>query len=585
MKKKENIKLTLCMIVKNEAHNLEECIKALTGVLDEIIVVDTGSKDQTREVAKSLGAKVFDFPWCDDFAAARNEFIRHATGDYILWLDADDRIDEQNVKKIELLKNEFSLGRDKAYYLIIINQSPVDGETYFRQLRIFPNVSGALFEGKVHEQIYYSLKRKGVKFEDLDIEIRHIGYSNSETMIKKAQRNLSIIENELKLRPDDIVLHYHAARTLALMGRQKEAIDHMKIITADKKLRHNEKKFYLESALLMGKFHIELGLYRDAISLFDELSKEFKNNALIHFCLGQAHFLSKNYTQAIEEFNRSLLYPLEISLFPVNFQKLKFDLHFNLAKCYSKNGQKELAKEHFLKSLEFKNNGYKSYRDLGLLSLMEGNFNEAIKYYENLSSNGEASDQDYTNLGLAYRKIGLYNKAEQAFRQGLEINPQRIEALINLGYLYHENRNYFQAEDCFKKSLALAPDLKDVRLMLSDIYFRSYDLDNLISQCDYLLKELDLNHDIVINNFEELSELYEKIGDTFSQHNQRGLSFLSYRTALLIFPNMRILEKIIYEAKALGLTQKEIENIKEVIEFHKLKDTQNDSTFHFSEDT
>lgn len=585
MKKKEEIALTLCMIVKNEAHNLEECIKPLKSVLDEIIVVDTGSEDETKKIAKNLGAKVFDFTWCNDFAAARNESIRHAMGDYILWLDADDRIDEQNIEKIKLLRKDFSARRDKAYYLIINNQSPVDGETLFRQLRIFPNIRGALFQGKVHEQICYSLIRKGIKFENIDIEIKHIGYSDSESIIKKAQRNLSIIERELRMTPNDFILHYNAARTLAMMGRQKEAIAHMKIITENRNLRNRERQFFLESALLMGKYHIELGLYEKAISLFYELSEEFKENALIHFCLGQAHFLSKNYTKAIEEFKKSLLYPLAISLFPVNLNKLKFDLHYNLAKCYLKNGQEELAKEHFLKSLEFKNNGYKSYRDLGLLSLIEGNFNEAIKYYENLISHGEASDQDYTNLGLAYKKVGFYNKAEQAFCQALEINPHRIEALINLGYLYHENKNYLKAKDFFKRSLALDPDLKDVKLMLSDIYFRFYDIDGLMNQCDCLLKELQLDNDIVVNNFEELSILYEKIGDTFLQVNQRGLSFLAYRTALLISPDIRILEKILKDAKALGLRRKETENLKEVIEFHKLKEIKNDSILHSLEET
>ena len=78
------------MIVKNEQENLPTCLASVEGIFDEIIVVDTGSTDRTKEIACEFGAKVFDFEWVDSFAAARNEVLAHATGDYAFWLDADD---------------------------------------------------------------------------------------------------------------------------------------------------------------------------------------------------------------------------------------------------------------------------------------------------------------------------------------------------------------------------------------------------------------------------------------------------------------------------------------------------------------
>src|SRR5713226_2024289 len=92
--------ISLCLMVRNEEHDLPGCLQSAGDLVDEIIVVDTGSTDRTKEVAASFGAKVFDFPWCDDFAAARNECIRHATGEWILWMDADERIDEANREKL-----------------------------------------------------------------------------------------------------------------------------------------------------------------------------------------------------------------------------------------------------------------------------------------------------------------------------------------------------------------------------------------------------------------------------------------------------------------------------------------------------
>lgn len=84
------------MIVRNEEQTLGPCLASVRDLADEIVIVDTGSTDRTRELARAAGARVFDFPWVDDFAAARNESLRHATGSWILWLDADDRLDERN---------------------------------------------------------------------------------------------------------------------------------------------------------------------------------------------------------------------------------------------------------------------------------------------------------------------------------------------------------------------------------------------------------------------------------------------------------------------------------------------------------
>src|SRR6185369_12826459 len=82
-------RVSLCMIVKNEEANLPPCLSSAADLVDEIIIADTGSTDRTREIAASFGARVVEFPWVDSFAAARNESVRHATGDWIFWLDAD----------------------------------------------------------------------------------------------------------------------------------------------------------------------------------------------------------------------------------------------------------------------------------------------------------------------------------------------------------------------------------------------------------------------------------------------------------------------------------------------------------------
>ena len=91
--------ITLCMIVRNEEANLPTCLSTVAGLVQEIVIVDTGSTDRTREIAVAAGARVVDFPWIDDFSAARNEALRHASGAWIFSLDADDRVDEENRRR------------------------------------------------------------------------------------------------------------------------------------------------------------------------------------------------------------------------------------------------------------------------------------------------------------------------------------------------------------------------------------------------------------------------------------------------------------------------------------------------------
>src|SRR5205809_7536444 len=97
--------VSLCVIAKNEEANLPACLSSAADLVDEIVVVDTGSTDRTKEIAEQFGAKVVDFPWVDSFAAARNESLKHATGDYAFWLDADDRLGETHRERFRTLTN------------------------------------------------------------------------------------------------------------------------------------------------------------------------------------------------------------------------------------------------------------------------------------------------------------------------------------------------------------------------------------------------------------------------------------------------------------------------------------------------
>src|SRR5437867_11288607 len=95
--------LSLCMIARDNERTIRAALESIRPWVDEMVVVDTGSTDRTPEIAASLGARVFHFPWCDDFSAARNESIRHALGQLIFWMDTDDTMDPENGAKLQAL--------------------------------------------------------------------------------------------------------------------------------------------------------------------------------------------------------------------------------------------------------------------------------------------------------------------------------------------------------------------------------------------------------------------------------------------------------------------------------------------------
>ena len=109
---KKRVTLSLCMIVKDEERTLERCLNSVKSFINEIIIVDTGSKDKTKEIAKGFNAKIYDFKWINDFAAARNFSFRKATSDYILWLDGDDFINSEDITKIENLLEHLDTSYD-----------------------------------------------------------------------------------------------------------------------------------------------------------------------------------------------------------------------------------------------------------------------------------------------------------------------------------------------------------------------------------------------------------------------------------------------------------------------------------------
>lgn len=213
------------MIARDEEEGLARALLSVAHVADEIIVTDTGSTDRTVQIARDLGAKVFPFPWCDDFSAARNASIEKASGEWILWLDADEELLQESIPELcRLLEDRNAL----AAYICrqdLVDANRPDYFTEMWQLRLFRNRSELRFIGRCHPRFdppaEFLARDENLEVVHIpDVTIRHYGYIG-QFKEAKLQRAVRLLELELAERPDQLYYLIEYGRTLLQLRDRK----------------------------------------------------------------------------------------------------------------------------------------------------------------------------------------------------------------------------------------------------------------------------------------------------------------------------------------------------------------------------
>jgi hypothetical protein len=207
--------LSAALIVRNEERFLEGCLASIRDIADEIVVVDTGSTDRTREIARDAGARVHELAWCDDFAA-RNHALGLARGEWILYIDADERV--RSCHRAEL-RAQLS---DPAYigYSVLLHARP--GHTAYRELRVFRGDPAIRFRGIIHETIWPALNAfraaRGGRIGRSSMALEHHGYEDEQH--RKHARNLPLLSRSLRQDPTRVFALCHLATICAATGRE-----------------------------------------------------------------------------------------------------------------------------------------------------------------------------------------------------------------------------------------------------------------------------------------------------------------------------------------------------------------------------
>ncbi|MEI8040398.1 MAG: glycosyltransferase [Verrucomicrobiota bacterium] len=350
--------LSVCLIVKNEERFLGRCLASIKGLAHQIVVVDTGSTDRTVEIAREHGAQVHAFAWCDDFSAARNAALEHATGDWVLMLDADEDLPtEQQAALRKLLRATEVI----AWRLPLQDVgSEAEGCNYVP--RLFRNAPGVFYVGRVHEQVFASIEVRrqewGLETRLGDATLRHYGYTKELTLERdKVGRNLRLLEQAILEMPGETNLLMNYGLELTRSGRPAEGLAQYRAAFTAMAALPPAVVVPETREMLLSQFCTQLMAAKRYAEIVQALTSPLAKQgggltASLHFTLGLAQMELKEFAAAAEQFRQCLAKRDRPALTPVNLEIRKAGPRHCLALCLEQMGETDAAAEEFRLALE-----------------------------------------------------------------------------------------------------------------------------------------------------------------------------------------------------------------------------------------
>lgn len=337
------------MIVKNEEDTISRCLKSVEGVVDELIIVDTGSTDKTVDIARSFGAKVYPFAWNDHFSDARNFGIEKAKGDWILWLDADEELERADQKKLKEGKH-FDCFDVLSLQLINYYGNHIDPNrsTNIGHTRLFRN-SGLQFVNSMHERLDLSNVQEK-KIGELDVRIHHYGYLTPIVRSKnKSERNKRMLNQQITIGEEVYWAHYYLALEAYNEQQYEEALQHVNqslLAFLGKGVLPPSMVYKLKYSILIAR-----GDFKEARKGIDKAILLYRDYVDLHFFKGIILYYLEEPEKAIRSFKRCL----EIGESNSNHLILKgvgtFQALTYIGKCQIKLKTKRAAAVSFMKAL------------------------------------------------------------------------------------------------------------------------------------------------------------------------------------------------------------------------------------------
>lgn len=328
-------KLTLCMIVKNEERYISRCLSSVQDIADEIVIVDTGSQDNTKDICKNFQARVYDLEWENDFAKARNYGLQYAEGDWILMLDADEELDQETGRFLTSLLHDELPSRGLLKIINYTGKQLDENEALeSMQPRLFRNHEGLLYQGRIHENIMSSNEEENNAFFTLPCVIHHYGYLEQEEKIKqKHKRNISILNEELSEETPDPWLIYHLASECYRIKDYEKAL-HLVNGSIFQFLSENRMPpsllYYLKYTILL-----ELKRYEEAEQGIEKVLRLYPDYSNLHYYKGLVLYHLEKYRAAIKAFENGTRIEEENPGHLILKGAADFRAFYYMAKCHA----------------------------------------------------------------------------------------------------------------------------------------------------------------------------------------------------------------------------------------------------------
>jgi glycosyltransferase involved in cell wall biosynthesis len=345
--------LSFCSIVKNEEKNIKNMLENIKDIADEIIIVDTGSSDNTIKIAKEYNSKIFYYRWNDNFSEARNYSIKKATKDWCFIIDADEIL----IKKENIKKYLYNNSINTLYMLRVIHPNNSDislGSISHSNSRLFPNNGNFQYYGKIHEHIIYIGEHNYERKLILDSEIYHFGFINKEISKKKSLRNIEFLKDEIeyhKNTPYHYYLHFLLAKEYSSLDMFDEAINSINYLLEYKNF---DESIIINSITLLLKLLIK----KNDITSFENISNKYKNILLKNpdFCILYSYFciINSKYEKAKQICYKALHFKVEKEPYIIyDISSTTWKAYYLLGISYFHTKDLNKSEKYFLKALEY----------------------------------------------------------------------------------------------------------------------------------------------------------------------------------------------------------------------------------------
>ncbi len=426
--------LSLCMIVKNEEDFIGRAISSVREIVDDIVVVDTGSTDSTVEIARKFNARIFPFKWSNNFSEAKNFSISQATGEWILVLDADEIVAKRDIQTLlELTGSEDYFGYslitrtycEKAN-LVGWMPNPMDYEEGTGHSGFYPSPLVRMFRsdprirytGRIHELIEVSINQHGLPVKRTDIPIHHFGMTRGENHF----------HNKL--------MHY--AELEEMRGREFP----------------QNPEFLVRAATL----YMEIGLLEKALQLLHEVTDTKPG------CADAYHKLALLSEKTGEHIKTEDFYLKALNCEPANPV-----VQYNYGNYLAKRGRDEEAVRYLLNVIRVKPEHFNAHFLLGEIFFKSGKLNKSLIYFTEVRRIYPAYVKARHNLGVVYYTLGKKKEAAEEFIEAIRINPEYSMPRFYLGLIYAEHGQKERARNEIEISLRYDPDNKEARRVLEYI--------------------------------------------------------------------------------------------------------------------